>query len=183
MAGRAEAGPWMSQRAELALNGPSSRRRRCLAAGYARFLLCTQHFLEWRYFFPVAFDYIRIFHYKIKYLLKKGLQTEEFPPNRDAENCVPVSQVAQSCPTLCDPLACSPPGSSVHGFSRQEQWSGFLFPPPGDLSDPGIKPVSLISLASAGRLFTASTTWEAKNCNSSNYYQPTKHGLRNRCTW
>ena len=28
------------------------------------------------------------------------------------------------------------------GFSRQEYWSGFPFPPPGDLPDPGIKPVS-----------------------------------------
>ena len=27
------------------------------------------------------------------------------------------SEVAQSCPTLCDPLDCSPPGSSVHGDS------------------------------------------------------------------
>ena len=26
------------------------------------------------------------------------------------------------------------------GFSRQEDWSGLLFPPPGDLPDPGIKP-------------------------------------------
>ena len=31
---------------------------------------------------------------------------------------------AQSCPTLCNPLDCSPPGSSVHGISRQEYWSG-----------------------------------------------------------
>ena len=27
------------------------------------------------------------------------------------------SEVAQSCPTLCDPIDCSPPGSSVHGDS------------------------------------------------------------------
>ena len=27
-------------------------------------------------------------------------------------------------------------------FSRQEYWSGLPFPPPGDLSDPGIEPVS-----------------------------------------
>ena len=27
-------------------------------------------------------------------------------------------------------------------FSRQEYWSGFPFPPPGDLPDPGIEPVS-----------------------------------------
>ena len=28
------------------------------------------------------------------------------------------SEVAQSCPTLCDPVDCSPPGSSVHGISQ-----------------------------------------------------------------
>ena len=33
------------------------------------------------------------------------------------------SEVAQSCPTLSDPKDCSLPGSSVHGFSRQEYWS------------------------------------------------------------
>jgi len=47
------------------------------------------------------------------------------------------------------------------GFSRQEHWSGLSFPPPGDLPDPGIKPMSLMSPALAGRLFTASATWEA----------------------
>ena len=31
------------------------------------------------------------------------------------------------------------------GFSRQEYWSGLLFPPPGDLPDPGIKLTSLMS--------------------------------------
>ena len=30
------------------------------------------------------------------------------------------------------------------GFSRQEYWSGLLLPPPGDLPDPGIEPVSRI---------------------------------------
>jgi len=49
---------------------------------------------------------------------------------------------AQSCLTLCDPMDCRPSGSSVHGFSRQEYWSGLPFPPPGDLPDPGIKPAS-----------------------------------------
>ena len=28
------------------------------------------------------------------------------------------------------------------GFPRQEYWSGLPFPPPGDLSDPGIEPAS-----------------------------------------
>ena len=32
--------------------------------------------------------------------------------------------VSQSCLTLCDPKGCSPPGSSVMEFSRQEYWNG-----------------------------------------------------------
>ena len=52
------------------------------------------------------------------------------------------SEVAQSCPTLYDPMDCSLPGSSVHGFPRQKYWSGLPFPSPGDLPDPGIKPGS-----------------------------------------
>ena len=34
------------------------------------------------------------------------------------------SEVAQSCPTLSDPMDCSLPGSPSMGFSRQEYWSG-----------------------------------------------------------
>ena len=40
------------------------------------------------------------------------------------------SEVAQSCPTLSDPMDCSLTGSSVHGFSRQEYWSGLPMPSP-----------------------------------------------------
>ena len=40
------------------------------------------------------------------------------------------SEVAQLCPTLSDPMDCSRPGSSVHGFSRQEYWSGVPSPSP-----------------------------------------------------
>ena len=44
---------------------------------------------------------------------------------------------------FCDPMNCSPPGSSVHGNSHgEEYWSGFPFSPPEDLPDPGIKPTS-----------------------------------------
>ena len=32
----------------------------------------------------------------------------------------------QSCPTVCNPTDCSPPGSSVHGIPRLEYWSSFL---------------------------------------------------------
>ena len=47
------------------------------------------------------------------------------------------------------------------GFSRQEYWSELPCPPLGNLPSPGIKPVSLMSLVSAGGFFTTSTTWEA----------------------
>ena len=40
------------------------------------------------------------------------------------------------------------------GFSRQEYWSGLSFPPPGDLTDPGIEPMSPASPALEGRFFT-----------------------------
>ena len=36
----------------------------------------------------------------------------------------------QSCPTLCDPIDSSPPGSPSLGFSRQDHWSGLPFPSP-----------------------------------------------------
>ena len=45
--------------------------------------------------------------------------------------------LAQSCPTLYDPVDCSPPGSSVPGILQ-----ALPFPSPGDLPDPGIKPGS-----------------------------------------
>ena len=53
-----------------------------------------------------------------------------------------VSEVAQSCPTHCDSMDCSPPGFSDMGFSRQEYWSGLPLPSPGDLPHPGIEPRS-----------------------------------------
>ena len=49
---------------------------------------------------------------------------------------------AQSCLTLCDPMDCSPPASSVHGIFQVKILEWLPFPPPGDLANPGIKPVS-----------------------------------------
>ena len=59
------------------------------------------------------------------------------------------AQLLKSCPTLCKPVDCIPPDSM--GFSKQEYWSGLPFPPPGDLSKPGIEPASP---ALAGGFFT-----------------------------
>ena len=48
------------------------------------------------------------------------------------------------------------------GFSRQEYWSGLPCPPPGDLPNLGIEPVSITSPALANGLFTTKATWEAQ---------------------
>ena len=53
------------------------------------------------------------------------------------------SEVAQSCPTLCDPMDCSLPGSYVHGIFQAIYWSGLPFPSAGDLPNPGTEPGSL----------------------------------------
>ena len=67
-------------------------------------------------------------------------------------------QLLQSCLTTCT-VAHQAPLSM--GFSRQEYWSELPFPPPGDLPNPGIELVSLVSPALAGGFFTISMTWEA----------------------
>ena len=47
-----------------------------------------------------------------------------------------VSVHVQSCLTLCNPMDCSPLGSSVHGIFQSRLWSGLSFPPPGDFPVP-----------------------------------------------
>ena len=49
--------------------------------------------------------------------------------------------VIQSCPTPCNPMDCSPPGSSVHGDSpgKNTSWSGLPWPSPEDLPNPVIE--------------------------------------------
>ena len=66
--------------------------------------------------------------------------------------------LVQLCATLWT-VACQAPLSL--GFSRQEYWSRLACPLPGNLSDPGIEPVSLMSPALAIRFFTTCATWEA----------------------
>ena len=57
-----------------------------------------------------------------------------------------------SCPALCDPVACSPPGSFVSGI-LQARILELLCPPAETLPDPGIKPMSLTSSILAGSFF------------------------------
>ena len=58
-----------------------------------------------------------------------------------------VALCAQSCPTLCDPVVCRPPSSSVHRIFQAKILARVAISPPGDLLDPGIKLMSPVSPA------------------------------------
>ena len=54
--------------------------------------------------------------------------------NYTLESAAAAAKSLQSCPTLCDPIDGSPPGSSM-GFSRQEYWSfSFTISPSNEYS-------------------------------------------------
>ena len=67
------------------------------------------------------------------------------------------AKLLQSCLTLCDPMDYL----YSMGFSWQECWNGLPCPPPGDLPNPGVEPVSLTSPALSTGFFTTSSTWES----------------------
>ena len=62
----------------------------------------------------------------------------------------------QSCPTLFDPIDGSPPGSPIHGFSRQEHWSGLPFPSPMQESEKW-----KVKVKSLSRVWLLATPWTA----------------------
>ena len=70
------------------------------------------------------------------------------------------AKLLQSCPTPCDSIDHSSPGSSVHGILQARIPGGLPCPPPGDHPNPGIEPESIMSPELTGRFFTTSTTWE-----------------------
>ena len=69
--------------------------------------------------------------------------------------------VAQSCPTLCNPMNYIAHQSPLSvEFSTQEYWKKLPFPSPGVLPNPEIKPTTFVSLALAGGFFTTSAIWK-----------------------
>ena len=72
--------------------------------------------------------------------------------------CVCVYVCAQSCLTLATPWTAAPQAPQSMTFSRQEYWSRWPFPFPGDLPDRGIEPSSLVSPALASGFFTSWAT-------------------------
>ena len=75
---------------------------------------------------------------------------------------------AQSCPTFCNPIDCSPPGSSVHEILQARILEWMPFPSPEDVSDPGIhlgtpvlQAVQFSSVQSLSRVWLFVTPWTA----------------------
>ena len=95
-------------------------------------------------------------------LFSNGLEKRNMFVKRESKSgklfTVVCAKSLQLCWILCDPVAIAGQAPLSVEFSRQEYWSRLPFPFPGDLPDPGIKPVSLVSLALVGRFFTTSTS-------------------------
>ena len=79
----------------------------------------------------------------------------------DKERVCLLAKSLQLRPALCDPVDCSPPGSSVQGIVQARILEWVAMPSSRGFSDPGIKPGSPTSPALAGGFFTTNTTWEA----------------------
>ena len=79
------------------------------------------------------------------------------------------AQSLQPCLTLCDPMDCRPPGSSVYRILQARILEWVVCPPPGDLPNSKIEPASLMSPALASVFFTTSEapTGEPTMCISS----------------
>ena len=75
------------------------------------------------------------------------------------------SEVAQSCPTLSDPMDCSLPGSSVHGIfqARVLEWGAIAFSIYTE--ETRIERDTCTSMLTAA-LFTIAMTWQQPRCPS-----------------
>ena len=73
------------------------------------------------------------------------------------------AKLLQSFLILCDPMNYRLPGSSIHGIAKSRLLEWVAMPSSrGIFLTQGIKPVSLVSPALAGRFFTTTVTWEAQ---------------------
>ena len=79
---------------------------------------------------------------KVETSVLDGIIVQVKNPGVDLECAKWKVLVAQPCLTLCDPMDCSPPGSSVCGILQARILEWIAIPFSKDLSDPGIKPRS-----------------------------------------
>ena len=98
-------------------------------------ICCIYHILMW-------FEPCNIFFHKVSQILEVDVQEQITEFCFDICKVKSESEVAQSCPTLCNPWTVAYQASQSMGFSRQEYQSGLPFPSPGDFPAPGIEPGS-----------------------------------------
>ena len=94
--------------------------------------------------------------------LQADFLPSEPPGNPDCWYLQLLCSVTQSCPTLCDPMNCSLPGSSVHGIFQATilEWVAIS----SSWGSSWSRNRTRIS-CTAGRFFTSWAIWEAKcNC-------------------
>ena len=84
------------------------------------------------------------------------------------------SEVAQSCPTLCNPMVCSPPGSSVPGIfqARVLEWGAMAFSDPIDW--PFSNQAPQLVLSEQGSCLPLLQTWLNGMGHSEDYPNPTR---------
>ena len=113
--------PW-----ELTLTGPQAQS---LSVSGLGFLVRKQSKQEWLYLsVTMREEMLVIFVSFIVFLLFQILMFTK-PRGKNTDHRKMKVLVAQSCPTLCDPMDCSPPGSSVHGILQTGilEWVAIIF--------------------------------------------------------
>ena len=92
---------------------------------------------------------------------------------------IAAAKLLQSCPTLCDPMDCSPLGSFVYGILQARILELVANPCSRGSSRPRDQTTVLMSPALAGRFLTTSATWEA----SGGIAQPLKISFKSEVTY
>ena len=92
--------------------------------------------------------------------------------------------------TLCDPMDCSPPGSSVDGIFQEKYWNGLPFPPPGNFPELELKPASPVAPELASGFFTTGgMKWKPPSTSKSNWTKsrsqlwPVHHTMQSGPSW
>ena len=92
-----------------------------------------------------------------------------------------VSSGSNLCSTLCDPMDCSPPGSTVHGILQAGILEQITFPPLADLPNSGIEPLKPGLLPCEWILYCVLTIWRpVSEAQNASWFSP--YGISPRCT-
>ena len=133
---------------------PQNIRYACMFLGCTKELVCTLiSWISWQCFFILEVKRVVIVQWLIRNLVytKHGSQYVIFLNSK----VIIIVLSCQLCPTLCDPMDCSPPDSSVHGDSPGQNTG--VSSPRGSSQPRDRTQVSHI----VGRFFTVWATREA----------------------